>query len=246
MSRSSSLRPPYRCRTPTGCAGLIAAYSSGRAGEAVAGGELRHIACDMDLRKAAIRRENEDALRRLTERMRFLAVRRRDFGDHKIPGADDLFIQAFLREGIACAERESKRKQFQRFSWRSPHLDIQLLHQPRILLQDSARAASASFSGVPPTAHPVAVLASASLVGWSAQRLVHLGVEPCNDLARRAEWRERRVPGLRARRPCSPPPARSAPRACWASVLHRIAQATLSSAPALCGRGRGRAEDARA
>src|SRR5713226_7730098 len=56
----------------------------------------RHV----DLREAAVGREDENALRRLAERKRFLAVRRRDLGDHEIPGTDELVPEALRRGGV--------------------------------------------------------------------------------------------------------------------------------------------------
>jgi len=81
----------------------------GRAGQAIVGSDPRHIA-NVDLRKAAVGSENEQALRRLAERIGFLAVRRRDLGDHEIPSADELGFEGLrlLRRG-AARQDECKR-----------------------------------------------------------------------------------------------------------------------------------------
>src|SRR5690242_19183822 len=52
-----------------------------RAGETVVAGELRQIACRVDLRKLTASGEDQDSGWRLAERKRFLAVGRDDLGD---------------------------------------------------------------------------------------------------------------------------------------------------------------------
>jgi hypothetical protein len=61
----------------------------------------------VQLREAAVGRENQNALRRLAEGKGFLAVRRRDLGDHEIPSADEP-VPETLRRG-AARQRERKR-----------------------------------------------------------------------------------------------------------------------------------------
>src|SRR6186997_545117 len=134
-----------------------------RTGEAVAGGELRHVACNVDLGEASVGREDQYALRRLAERKRLLAVRRGHFGDRKIPGTDDLLLQAFLRDRIAGAEGERKRGHSGKSHGAHPILMFNS-RTSRAYFSESARAAAASFSVEPPTAS-VAVLASESRVG---------------------------------------------------------------------------------
>ena len=48
-------------------AGRVTGTVTAETGEAIAGGNLRQVARHMDLRKAALRREDEHALRRLAE-----------------------------------------------------------------------------------------------------------------------------------------------------------------------------------
>ena len=86
------------------------AYSSGVAGEAIAGGDLRHLAGDVDLREVALRRENQNAARLRTERERFLSVGRGDLGDDKMPGAEEPVLERLLlRRGIAGRARKQQR-----------------------------------------------------------------------------------------------------------------------------------------
>ncbi len=73
----------------------------GRAREAVVRGDLRQIARHVNLREAAVGRENQDALRRLAERERLLPAGRLDLGDDEIPGADELVFEG-LRRGGGC------------------------------------------------------------------------------------------------------------------------------------------------
>ena len=56
----------------------------GRAGEAVVGSELRHVAGDMDLREVAVRGEDEDAFGLFAEGVGDFAVWGFDFGDDKV------------------------------------------------------------------------------------------------------------------------------------------------------------------
>ena len=48
----------------------------------------------MDLGEAAVGREDQNPLGRLAEWKRLLAVGRRHLGDHEIPSADDLVLEA--------------------------------------------------------------------------------------------------------------------------------------------------------
>src|SRR5204863_3445268 len=64
----------------------------------------------MDLGEAAVGCEDQNAFRRLAERKRLLAVGRRDLGDHEIPAADDLVLEARRRLRGGGASREGKRE----------------------------------------------------------------------------------------------------------------------------------------
>ena len=64
-----------------------------RAGQAVVGRDLWHVAGDMDLGKTAVGGEDQNAFWRLAERKRLFAVGRGDLGDDKIPAADGLVFR---------------------------------------------------------------------------------------------------------------------------------------------------------
>ena len=61
----------------------------GRAGEAVVGSDLRHVAGDVDLGEVAVGGEDEDAFGFFAEEVGDFAVGGFDFGDGEIPGTDD-------------------------------------------------------------------------------------------------------------------------------------------------------------
>src|SRR6478735_91238 len=78
--------------------------------EPVAGGDLRHLAGDVDLREVALRREDQNAARFRTERKRFLSVGRGHLGDDEMPGAKEAVLQRLLlRGGIAGRARKHQR-----------------------------------------------------------------------------------------------------------------------------------------
>src|SRR5882672_2204203 len=81
----------------------------GRARESVVRSDLRQVARDVNLREAAVRRENQHALRRLAEGERNLPVRRPHLGDDEVPGADELVLQVLCRGGLR--QRECKRSE---------------------------------------------------------------------------------------------------------------------------------------
>jgi hypothetical protein len=81
-------------------------YTPWRAGQAIAAGDLRHVAGDVNLGEVAVCGKDQDALGRLAEGKRFLAVRRNDLGHAEIPSPDDLVAQAFLLcRGVAACQR---------------------------------------------------------------------------------------------------------------------------------------------
>ena len=62
----------------------------------------------MNLGEVAVGSKHQDALRRLAEWKRFLAVGRDHLGHDEIPGPDNLIAQIFLlRPGLAARERDS-------------------------------------------------------------------------------------------------------------------------------------------
>ena len=64
----------------------------------------------MNLGEVAVGGEDQDAFGRLAEWKLFFAVGRRNFGDHEIPGADDLVPGAVRRLRSGGGRRQSKRE----------------------------------------------------------------------------------------------------------------------------------------